>query len=308
MDNPKFDAKPMPTRRETLPLRITETIARFGGPFAMAFMRAAFRFNRDDGWAIASHIALSGIMALFPFLIFCTSLAAFFNLGSFPQELVQTLFDTLPDAVAAPLAEQTLTVLTIPRGDILTLGAVTAVFFASNGVEALRLGLNRAYRVEEKRNFVMLRLHSIAFVVLGAIMVATVTILIVLMPLGLDIARKYIPTMYDQIDRIDFWRLMVSSLILIVALVASHKWLPAGRRSFAEIAPGAVFTLAVWLAAAIAFSAYLRSFADYVSTYAGMASIVIALVFFYVMAAIFLVGAEINSCLIADRTEPELPI
>ncbi len=274
----------------------------------MAFMRAAWRFNRDDGWAIASHIALSGIMALFPFLIFCTSLAAFFNLGSFPQELVQTLFDTLPDAVAAPLAEQTLTVLTIPRGDILTLGAVTAVFFASNGVEALRLGLNRAYRVEEKRNFVVLRLHSVLFVILGAIMIATVTILIVLMPLGLDIARKYIPGMYEQIDRIDFWRLMVSSLILIVALVASHKWLPAGRRSFAEIAPGAVFTLAVWLAAAIGFSAYLRSFADYVSTYAGMASIVIALVFFYVMAAIFLVGAEINSCLIADRTEPELPI
>jgi membrane protein len=298
----------MTTRQESLPLRITEIIARFGGPFALALVRAAHRFNRDDGWAIASHIALSGIMALFPFLIFCTSLAAFFNLGSFPNELVQLVFDTLPDAVAAPLADQLHTVLTIPRGDVLTLGAITAVFFASNGIEALRLGLNRAYRVQERRNFIVLRLHSIFFVMLGAIMIATVTVLIVLMPLALDIARKYAPSMYEQIDRIDFWRLMVSSAILVFALVASHKWLPAGRRSFADIAPGTIFTLTVWLGAAIGFSAYLRSFADYVSTYAGMASIVIALVFFYVMAAIFLVGAEINSCLIAERQEPELPI
>ena len=39
----------------------------------------AFRhFLADDGWAIASHIALSTLMALFPFLIVVTALAGFF--------------------------------------------------------------------------------------------------------------------------------------------------------------------------------------------------------------------------------------
>ena len=37
---------------------------------------AYYRFIADDGWAIASHIALSALMALFPFLIVVTSLAA----------------------------------------------------------------------------------------------------------------------------------------------------------------------------------------------------------------------------------------
>ena len=37
---------------------------------------AFYAFNDDDGWAISSHIALSGLMALFPFLIFVTALAA----------------------------------------------------------------------------------------------------------------------------------------------------------------------------------------------------------------------------------------
>lgn len=282
-------------------MRITQTIARFAGPFVLALMRALNQFNRDDGWAIASHVALSGIMALFPFLIFATSLAAFFNLGDFPQQAVKLLFDTLPDGVAGPLADQLNTVLTIPRGDILTLGALTALIFATNGIEALRLGLNRAYRGVERRNFLVLRIHSIGFVILASIMVATVTFLVILMPLGLELARKFSPVLHGQIERFDYWRLMVSAGILIVALVASHKWLPAGFRTFADIAPGALFTLSCWLAAAITFSAYLRGFADYVSTYAGLASVFIALVFFYVMAAIFLIGAELNACLIANR-------
>ena len=37
-------------------------------------MDAFYTFLADDGWAIASHIALSTLMALFPFIIVLTSL------------------------------------------------------------------------------------------------------------------------------------------------------------------------------------------------------------------------------------------
>lgn len=252
------------------------------------------RFNDDDGWAIASHISMSGILALFPFLIFCTSLAAFFNLGSFPEEMVRLIFDSMPDAVAAPLAEQVRTVLTEPRGDILTFGAAAALFFASNGVEALRLGLNRAYRAPSRRNFLLARLQSILFVVVAAVASATVVFLLILTPLVLDIAKRHIPALQGHLSAIDNWRLLVSSSILTAALLACHLWLPNGRRSLRQILPGVIFTVVSWVAAAIGFSLYLRSFADYVSTYAGMASVVVALVFFYLMGVIFLLGAELN--------------
>ena len=41
---------------------------------------AFWTFSADDGWAIASHIALSALMSLFPFLIFVTALAGFLDL------------------------------------------------------------------------------------------------------------------------------------------------------------------------------------------------------------------------------------
>jgi len=297
---------------ERFKVRIRKKIKRFLG----ALWSAVNHFNNDDGWAVASHIAMSGILALFPFLIFCTSLAAFVHLGNFPQEAVQLIYDTMPDNVAGPLAIQIEEVLTIPRGDLLTFGAAAALFFASSGVEALRLGLNRAYRVQETRHFVITRLQSIGFVLVAAIVIATVTFLLILMPLGLDIAKRYIPWLSGYVSTIDFWRLVVSTVILVLALVACHKWLPAGGRTLLAIAPGVILTLICWLAAAMAFSAYLRIFASYVTTYAGMASVMIALVFFYLMAVIFLLGGEINSALIELRSqlqrerrvhEPETP-
>ena len=55
-------------------------------PFNIA-IDAFWRFNADEGWALASHIALSLLMALFPFLIFVTSLAALFGSQDMADQL-----------------------------------------------------------------------------------------------------------------------------------------------------------------------------------------------------------------------------
>ena len=48
---------------------------------------AYWRFLADDGWAIASHIALSALMAMFPFFILLTSLAGVSAPASYPMRL-----------------------------------------------------------------------------------------------------------------------------------------------------------------------------------------------------------------------------
>src|SRR6267143_5301600 len=133
-------------------------------------MEAFYTFLADDGWAIASHIALSALMALFPFIIVVTSLAASF-LGSkeLADEVAMLLLEAWPQEVAGPIANEIHHVLTTTRGDVLTLGAALAVYFSSSGIESLRIGLNRAYGVVETRNWILLRLESIAYVLLAAL-------------------------------------------------------------------------------------------------------------------------------------------
>ena len=71
----------------------------------------------------------------------------------------------------------------------------------------------------------------------------------------------------------------------------AHKWLPAGGRRIIEILPGIIATLALWLVAGVAFGRYLAEFSyAYVSYYAGLASAMIALVFLYWTASIFVYG------------------
>src|SRR3954454_10375356 len=64
--------------------------------------------NDDDGWAMASHVALSALMAIFPFLIFVTALAGFIGDAELAGTLTDLLFATWPRIVAGPIAVEEL--------------------------------------------------------------------------------------------------------------------------------------------------------------------------------------------------------
>src|SRR5579871_6066375 len=263
--------------------------------FDVAF-DAYYRFLSDDGWAIASHIALSTLMALFPFLIVITALAGFFGSKELADQAASLMFDAWPHRVADTLSGEIHDVLTNSRGDILTLGAVLAVYFASNGVEALRVGLNRAYAVVEPRRWYWLRLESIGYTLVAAFTALAMGFLIVLGPLIIEATRRFIPLIVESNEQLlNLLRYGITISALVIALIILHTWLPAGRRRLVQIMPGIVFTLVASLVSGVGFGQYLARFANnYVTMYAGLASVIIALVFLYFIAAIFVYGGELN--------------
>jgi membrane protein len=259
----------------------------------------AFRlFLADEGWAIASHIALSTLMALFPFLIVLTTLAAFLGSKELADEAAQILLQAWPAEVADAIGGEIRNVLATPRSGLLTLGIVLALYFASSGVESLRIGLNRAYAVKETRPWWWLRLESIAYVLIGALGLIAISFLVVLEPLLFRAGLRWAPWLAQMEARLAFARYGVTAVVLTVALVVAHKWLPAGGRRWSEIAPGIVATLVLWLVGGALFGRYLAEFDySYVATYAGLASAMMALVFLYWSASIFIYGGELNAAL-----------
>jgi membrane protein len=264
---------------------------------------AFYTFLADDGWAIASHIALSTLMAMFPFLIVLTSLAGFFGSKELADQAVSLILQTWPQQVADTLSSQIHDVLTTTRGDALTIGLVLALYFASNGVEALRIALNRAYSVVEMRRWYWLRLESIGYTLVAAFTALAMSFLIVLGPLMLEAARRYVPLVVETNEHfLNVTRYGIAISALTVALFILHAWLPAGRRGFLQIMPGIVFTFAASLVSGMVFGQYLARFANnYVTMYAGLASVIIALVFLYFIAAIFVFGGELNASIIKSR-------
>ncbi|MDR6668117.1 YihY/virulence factor BrkB family protein [Rhizobium sp. 1399] len=272
----------------------------------------------DDGFAMASHVALSTLLAVFPFLIFGTALANFLGADQFSTTAIHLIFDTWPEAIAKPLADQVVQVLTIPRGGLLTISVLAAAYFASNGVEALRISLNRAYRVQETRPWYLTRLASLGYVLIAVIIFAAISILLVAVPVGLDYARdwllhndtlewlpvtirQWLPIIVDTLEIVFSWRIYGTLVMLTIALLVVHLWLPAGKRRVFDVVPGVFLTLVLWLVGALIFAYYLATFANYTATYAGLASVMIVLIFLYMVGVIFIVGAEINAALMKFR-------
>jgi membrane protein len=272
---------------------------------------ALWHFVADDGWAIASHIALSTLMALFPFLIVVTALAGFF-FGSkdLADEAARILLEAWPAQVAGPIATDVTGVLTNTRTDVLTFGILFAVYFASSGVESLRIGLNRAYDMVEARPWWLLRIESILYVLLGAVAMLVFSFFVVFAPTIWNTLLMFAPKVEPFSGLVTIARYAVTVIVLIVSLFVAHRWLPGGKRTIGETAPGILATLLLWLIAGAVFGRYLAEYAfAYTTMYAGLASAMIALVFLYLCASIFVFGAELNSTILRVREgiadEPE---
>jgi membrane protein len=158
----------------------------------------------------------------------------------------------------------------------------------------------------EPRPWWLLRLESILYVLIGAVAILAFSFLVVLAPFLWDRLVLFAPQMQPFGGIVTLVRYAVAAMVLIIALAVIHSWLPAGRRSLGEIAPGIVATLVLWLIAGAVFGRYLAEYAfAYVSMYAGLASAMIALVFLYVCASIFVFGAELNSTIVKVRSGVE---
>ena len=262
-----------------------------------AIKDAFLHFNESDGWAMASHVALSLMIAIFPFLIFAVSLAGTMSSEGVSNRIVELMFEYWPDAIAEPIVNEIEAVVEQAGTGYMTLGIVLTLFFASNGFEAVRVALNRAYDDKDERPIWKQRLQSLIFVAGLAALLLVIAVLLVFAPLYFSFIKEASPSFYHWFFRSETARWGTGFGLLVFVVFACHYWLPGRRRSIKQIWPGIVLTIVLWIIAATGFSLYLESFANYSATYAGLAGIMTALIFLYLMGVILIFGAEYNSAL-----------
>ena len=188
------------------------------------------------------------------------------------------------------------------HGGLLTISAALAAYFSSSGVEALRTGLNRAYGARETRPWWRLRIQSVGYVFIGALALLAIALLLVLGPILWAGILIQAPALGELGKMVAVGRYVVATVILLTALIIAHRLLPNLKLSLSQIAPGIALTFTGWMIFALAFGAYLGRFAmNYVATYAGLASVMIAIVFLYSLGAIFIFGGEFNAALVRAR-------
>jgi membrane protein len=258
--------------------------------------RAAWRLVMvDEGLVLSGYIAFTAFFSLFPFLIFLAALAGFLGTRETAHELIEAMFRFMPADVAETLAPAVRQVLGSRQGGLLTFGILATLWFASNGFEALRAGLNRAYGVVEQRAIWWLRLQSIAFVIGGSLIIFFLSLAVILGPLVWRVLGANVDQLLETSPVFGTARYVVAAALLLGSLLLLHRWLPNTRQAFARILPGVCATTVLWLLGAGLFSWYVGHLADYAVFYGSLGGVAITLMFFYISAILFIFGAELNA-------------
>jgi membrane protein len=264
----------------------------------------------DDVPGLAAEIAFRFLFAVFPFGLFVAALGAFIagwlDVGDPAEEIVAGLSDNLPSTVAEALRPELERLLSPARGDLLSVGAIGALWAATGGTNALVKGMHRAYDVPEARPFLLRYVVSVGLTLLAAAGVIVSFVTIVGGAFLTQEAAERFGLGAEAFALIQLARWPAVFLALTGAVAILYRYAPRIVVPWRWILAGAaVFTLA-WLTATAGLGYYVEHIADYGATYGSLGGIIVLMLWFYVTAVMLLVGAELTAALTRELTPEQI--
>ena len=189
------------------------------------------------------------------------------------------------------------------KGGLLSIGIVIALWTASAGVRLMMSAMNAAYDVVEGRPAWKRFPLSIIYTVGIAGMLLIAAALMVLGPqlMGWIAAQVGMEDFIVTLWTIVRWPVVVILLMVAVALI--YYVMPDVKQEFRFITPGSVLAVVVWILASVGFGLYVKEFANYNAMYGSIGAIIVLLLYFYISAAVLLLGAEMNAVIEHMSTE-----
>lgn len=267
-------------------------------------------YSKDDVAGLSAEMAYHFMFAIFPFVVFLAALAGF--IGSFVgsgqlfDTIMSNLYGALPSQTADALRGPLEGVLRAQRGGALSIGAVLALWAASNGVATLMKALNRAYGVEETRNVIVRKVLAVGLtLVLTTLLVFGFVLLLLGGYIGDWLSAHFGLGGLFQVT----WAIvrLVGVLAGITLAMAILYWKgPNVDQQFQWITPGSLITTVVWILATVGFGFYVRFLgaSSYSKTYGTAFGLMLFMFYLYLSSQVMLLGAELNAET-AKRYDPE---
>ena len=257
--------------------------------------RVWHEINEDYVWCYAAQLAYYFLFSLFPFFIFLAALLAYIPIPNLMDQIMALLGQFLPGAVLDMVKDNVIELVTQPRGGLLSLGIVLALWTAASAMAAMTDSLNRAYGVKEGRPFWRVRVVAVLLTIgLAALMLSSMVLLIFGSELGSLIAWKIgLGTAFDAAWLVLRWPIIVFLMMFGAALI--YYFAPDVEQEWRWITPGAVFAVLAWIVMSLIFAWYVDNFGNYSVTYGSIGAVIILLTWMYFTGFFLLVGGEINA-------------
>jgi membrane protein len=261
--------------------------------------RAATRFQADNMGDHAAALSYYGALSIFPALLVGLTILGIVGEDGLVKELVSFARRQGADQATAKVVESVAHSATATSSQALGVALLVSLFFTVNAASgvwgAAGRAMNVAHGVSENRGFLRRRVIVLA---LTLVAIAFFLLSVAAVFLGDDWARSVFGHVGLEGAAVDVWDIVrwpVALLFALAALAVVMRYAPdpEARRS-RVLTTGAVVTVVLWVAATLAFSYYVGNFGRYGAIYGTFATLVVLLLWLYLMAMAFLYGAELD--------------
>ena len=249
----------------------------------------------------ASSLAFNFFLAFFPSIIVLFTLIPFVPIEGFQEQLFALMSEILPpstfDATKSILDD----IVNHEQGGLLSLTFVLALYFSTNGVNAMITGFNATYHLTDKRTWWQLRLLSFALTTILALLLA-LTIAFQLFSQGF--MDSLVSEGYLKQYSVDII-LYVKELILVIVLFIGYSVLfyfgPADKKGWKFLSAGSITSTILSVISSLAFSYYVTNFAQYNKLYGSIGTLLVILLWMYFNSIILLLGFELNASIVSAK-------
>ncbi|MCC8368832.1 MAG: YihY/virulence factor BrkB family protein [Rickettsia endosymbiont of Oxypoda opaca] len=255
---------------------------------------ALFRTIEHDGVEHSGYMSFMILLSIFPFLVFLLALTSFLGASELGQNFIQIFLESMPEQTTESIQKRIKELLSAPPQSLMTLAVVGSVWTASSFVECLRTILNRVYEIKSPPPYIRRRLLSIIQFLIISILITLTMFLLVFIPIILT----KIPVILEVIDQhkntLNFIRYALILAFLFLVASSLYYILPNIKLNFVDVFPGAFLTVILWVISGYLLSTYIVYYNQLNIMYGSLGSIIVTLIFFYIINMIFIYGAEFN--------------
>jgi membrane protein len=269
-----------------------------GTPWTGLAKRVWGQMKTDDVFGEGAKLAYYFLLALFPLLIFLTSVIGLV-IGSgkgFRHALFNYLAQVMPASAFQLIDATMLEVSSASGAGKLSFGLLAALWAASNGMGAVTQALNSAYDVKETRPWWKQRLIAVGLTVgLSVLIIAAVVVVVGGSRIAEGIAASYgFGVVFVMAWKILQWPIALAFMLLAFALI--YYFAPdLHDQDWKWITPGSTIGVAIWLLVSFALKGYLHFFDSYSKTYGSLGAVIVLMLWLYLTGLAVLTGGEVNS-------------
>jgi membrane protein len=243
----------------------------------------------------AAALAYYFLFALFPTLLFLTVLLGLLPLPGLMDRLLQYGDQALPSDAASIVRRTWIEISRGARGGLLSIGVLTALWAASNGMASIMGALNVAYDIKDERPWLKRRLLAVLLTFGFAMFILAAMVLLVFGPhIGAGVAGLLgLGTFFTSL-----WTAINIPIVMFFGLIGIalvYYLAPAVEQRWRWVTPGSVVALGLWLGMSWGLRMYVSRFGDYNATYGSIGGIMLLMLWLYLTGVVLLVGAEINA-------------